>query len=51
MRETVHPPHVWATMHKPDGGRYGYVEKGDADAQLAKLKKIQPHAVMRVSPA
>jgi len=51
VRATVHPPYEWATVYRDEGHAYAFVEKHEAETALVKLKAIQPHAVLRVSPA
>lgn len=49
VRATTFPPYQWMEL-RSDTKRYVYVEKSDAEKDLATLKRIQPHAILRIAP-
>lgn len=49
VRGTVHPPHVWSEL-RSETKRYAFIERPDAEKEMARLKRVQPHIILRVAP-
>lgn len=51
LRAATYPIEEWVPLRHETGRRYRYIEWGDAEREMAKLLKYQPHAVLRIGPA
>lgn len=50
IRSQTYPTEVWDTMIHPSGKRYTFLTEAEAETELAKLKRVQPHLEARVAP-
>lgn len=48
LRAATYPVEEWVEMKHWTGRRYRYVDQFEAEAEMDKLKAIQPHSVMRI---
>lgn len=46
-----YPTEEWVAVRGTNGRLCRYVERYEADDAMAALKKIQPHAMLRIVPA
>ena len=51
LRAATYPVEEWVTMQAISGRLYKFIERQDAVDAMEALKKIQPHATLRISPA
>lgn len=50
LQAATHPKEEWVTLRHESGREYKFVERTDAETAMAKLRRSQPHAMMRIAP-
>lgn len=46
----VEPYPEWLELYGQRGRRFRYVDRDEAEQQLAVMQRVQPHAMFRVAP-
>ena len=50
VRASTYPIEEWLPIQHESGKRFRFVERFEAEAAIERLRRIQPHLVLRVSP-
>lgn len=50
IQASTYPVEEWVTLTRESGKSYAFVDRWEAEQEMARVKRVQPHSVLRIVP-